>query len=103
MPFRTPSGSTPIAVSSFSPLAAFRLVLIDLGVIGIARQRLCRRAPMLERLTQIGRVDAQLLRQSCSDGNVLRHQRELEAGCKRAAQYLQRNLALGGVVMAGRS
>src|SRR2546423_7332643 len=101
MPFRTSSGSTPIAASSLSPLAAFRLVLVDLRVIGVARQRFLRRAPMLERLAKVGCVDAELLGQPRGDGDVLGHQRELEAGAEGAGQNLLGNLALGSVVAAG--
>src|SRR5258706_15286247 len=103
MPFRTPARDTRIVASALPPLAAFSLEFVDLGVIGVARQRFLRRAPVLERLAKVGCVDAELLGQARGDGNVLGHERQLKAGGKGAGQHLQWDLALGGVVVASRS
>jgi hypothetical protein len=71
-------------------------------MVSLRRQGALRVAPQPEGLAQIGRAQAQILRQPGGDADVLRHQRELEAGGKGAGQHLLRDLALGGAVPAGR-
>jgi hypothetical protein len=70
-------------------------------MVSLRRQLPARVAPQPERLFQVGRLQLQAPRQVGGDGDVLRHQRDLEARGEGAGQHLLRDLALGGPVAAG--
>ena len=72
-------------------------------MVGARRQGLPRGTPQLQRLLQVRRSDAEVAGEACRDADILRHERQLEAGGEGAGQHLLRNLALGGTVAPGGS
>jgi enoyl-CoA hydratase/carnithine racemase len=77
------------------------LVLVDLGVVGVARELLLRARQCFSVSFRNGVLHAQPARQLRSDAHVLRHQRKLEARGVGAGQDVLRDLAHRGAVPAG--
>jgi len=71
-------------------------------MVRLRRQLPLRGAPQPEGLAQVGRLDAEVVREPGRDADVLRHQRELETRGEGAGQDLLRDLTLGRAVLAGR-
>src|SRR4051794_34400422 len=63
------------------------LVFEDLGVIGVGRKRLLRRAPQPQGFPEVGCLELQAARKPRGDAHVLGHQRELEARGECAGQH----------------
>jgi hypothetical protein len=72
-------------------------------VVSSRRQRLLRGTPELQRLLQVGRRNAEVPGEPRGNADILRHERQLEAGGEGAGQHLLRNLALRGAVAPGGS